>query len=330
MRYGVLLRVRLASLLIAVVALAGCRRQPLRAVRIGIQDNVFPALALVAKGEGFFEDAGLDVTIKKYPSGKLALNAALAGEVELCTVADMPIMVNSFTRDDFRILCSMGYTDNGAWIIARRDHGIDKAADLRGKTIGTQEGSAVHFFLSAFLVHNRIPASDVTNTFMPATELPGALSAGTIDAFSMRNPYISEARTALGDNAIEFLAPYAYRQFHILVIRKDVLDSDPSVARDIVAALVRAETFVLNNRAAAVRAVVRQLGPERESEVASDWDSYTFVVALGQGMIRCLEDQAGWAVENGRTGGRTPPAFLDFIAPAAIKAVRPESFSVIE
>ncbi len=326
-----LFHVHTVMLLLVALAVSGCgARKPVRALRIGVQDNVFPALVLAAKGGGFFEKEGLDVTLVKYPSGKLAFNAALAGEVDMATVADMPVMVNRFKRDDFRLLCTLGYTDNGAWIIARRDRGITTPADLAGKTVGTQEGSAVHFFLGSLLVHHRISPRDVNIVFMPAVELVTALTEGTIDAFSMRNPFIAQAREALGDNAIEIFDPHAYRQFFILAARKDLLDRDASVAEDAVAALVKAEAFASSAPGEAQAVVAAQLGPDRAAEVANDWDTYTFEIALGQGLIRGLEDQARWAIEMRRAPASEVPDFRTVLAPAAIKAVRPQSFTVME
>ena len=126
----------------------------------------------------------------KYPSGKLAFQAMLRGEVDVATVADMPLMHHGFSSDGVAVVATVATVDEGAWIVARRDRGIESPADLKGKRIGTQKNSAVHFFLGMFLLANRITADDVEVVFMEATELPGALASGGIDAFSMRNPFI--------------------------------------------------------------------------------------------------------------------------------------------
>ena len=131
------------SCILSVVFAAGCSRnlskkkEPLEKLRIGIQANTITAIVLVAEGREFFEEQGLDVTIIKYPSGKLALQGLFNDEVDLATAADLPVMSSSFTRDDYSIICTIAYTDNGAWILARNDHGIDNAFGLRGKKIGS-------------------------------------------------------------------------------------------------------------------------------------------------------------------------------------------------
>ena len=54
--------------------------------------------------KGYFENEGLDLTIKEYGSGKAATESILNGEVDISTVADMPVVFNSFSREDFCII----------------------------------------------------------------------------------------------------------------------------------------------------------------------------------------------------------------------------------
>jgi len=75
-------------------------------VRIGIAQIVFSTPLLIAVEKGFLKEAGLDVRVKEYPFGKPALEAMLAGECDLATVADIPIVFNSFKRDDFLVIAT--------------------------------------------------------------------------------------------------------------------------------------------------------------------------------------------------------------------------------
>lgn len=49
------------------------------------------------------------------------------------------------------------------------------------------------------------------------------LANGEIDAFSHREPFISEAKKRLGDNAIVFEIPGAYTKTFNLVVRDDLV-----------------------------------------------------------------------------------------------------------
>jgi ABC-type nitrate/sulfonate/bicarbonate transport system substrate-binding protein len=136
---------------IAAIPAGGCsvQREP---VSIALSLEPMSALAVIADTEGFLRKEGLDATIKEYASGRLALQGMLKGEAEFATVADSPIIVSRFERDDFMLLATIASSDNEPKIVARRDRGIARPADLAGKRIGTQKGSAVHFFLHHFLL----------------------------------------------------------------------------------------------------------------------------------------------------------------------------------
>lgn len=59
---------------------------------LGVANSLLTIPVIVAEEQGFLRDAGLDVTTKRLPSGKAALDALLRGKVEAwATVAETPI-----------------------------------------------------------------------------------------------------------------------------------------------------------------------------------------------------------------------------------------------
>ena len=160
-------------------------------LRIGVEQSPLLALVMIAEDQGFFSKQGVDVKVKYYASGKLALNGMFSGEVDLATPAETPIVFSSFERMDFSIVATIGSSDNDPKIVARKDRGIQKPGNLRGKCIATQKASAVHFFLHSFLVRNGLSEKDIKLSFKHPDELVPALAKGEIDAFSMREPYVS-------------------------------------------------------------------------------------------------------------------------------------------
>ena len=302
---------------------------PVEKVSIGIQNNTITALILVAKGKGYFKEHGLDLSLRKYPSGKLALKGMFDGEVNISTVSDIPVMVSSILRDDFLVLGTIAKTGSGAWIIARKDHGIEKPFDLKSKKIATQKASAVHFFLSMFLLHNQISESHVHLIFMKAEDLPGALVHGDIDAFSMRNPFIKEAKNTLGDKAVELFAPDVYRQTFNLVVKKEFIKSNPDVIRRLLKALVEAEKIINQSKEEAIDIVVNELGEIRKSEVTSVWKNFLFKLSLDQSLVLQLEDEARWAIQNKLTKETKVPNYLNYLYLDGLKGVKPEAVTVI-
>lgn len=322
---------------LAWLAVMGVRRHSLpgRApdvcipLRVGIQDNVICALPLIADQMGYFRELGLAVELVPYASGKLALQAMFDGEVAAATCADTPIVTASFERDDFAVFATIAWTDRGAWITARRDRGIAAPGDLRGKTVATQRDSAVHFFLSAYLARHGIAEHEVDLRFMPATELPEALAAGTIDAFSMRNPFAAQAKALLGGLAVEFYDPDIYRQTFNLVTWRHALASDAAIWERLLRALAAAEALVSRDSEAARRAVTGRLGGDRSEEMADDWDRYAFTLTLDQSIFVTLEDQARWSRRLDPDGNLRIPNYGRFVETGPLRAVNPAAVKVI-
>lgn len=302
--------------------------QAREAVTFGLARESLAALAMVARDRGYFADAGLDVTVKEYKSGQLALAGFLAGEAAVATTADIPIAFESLLRQDFAIIATIGSSDNEPRIIARKDLGIATPADLRGKRVATQRASAVHFFLHMFLLQNGMTADDVSVSFMKADELVRALADGRIDAFSMREPYISQALKAVGEHGVVFSKPGLYRKTFNVVASNDLLESRPQVARKVLDALLRAELYALENPQGAMAIVAKGLGAP-PAEVAELWADASLKVSLDQSLLISLEDEAQWIITNKFTHVGQAPSYLSLLHLDALKAVDPILVSVI-
>jgi len=297
-------------------------------VTLGLARESLAALAMIAQARGFFAYSGLDVQVKEYKSGQLALAGFLGGETDVVTTADIPIVFESLQRQDFSIIATIGSSDNEPRLIARKDRGIGRPEDLRGKRVATQKASAVHFFLHMFLLQNGMTTGDIDLGFMKADDLVPALAEGRIDAFSMREPYISQAAKALGDNAIVFAKPGLYRKTFNMVAAPDLLKSHPNVAPRLVQALVLAEGFALKYPQEAIAIVAKALGSKPE-EIAAIWPDSNLKVSLDQSLLISLEDEAQWIIGNKLAAARHAPSYLELVHLDALKAVDPILVSVI-
>jgi len=141
-------------LVVIGISVGGCSQQR-ETVTLGVETSLLPAAVWVAENKGYFQEEGLDLTIKEFDSGKASFLAMLEGEgVDISTVAPTPIMFSSFDRQDFYIFATFAYAYEDIKVIARRDKGITTAADLKGKRIGTPLGTTGQFVTEAFLIHN--------------------------------------------------------------------------------------------------------------------------------------------------------------------------------
>ena len=158
---------------------------PVKKVTLGVETSLLPSAVWVAENKGYFQEEGLDVKIKEFGSGRTALATMLSeGNLDMVTVAQTPVVFNSFNRKDYVIIGTMVYSDNDVKIFARRDRGLKNPSDLRGKTVGITKGSTGHFYLGLFLIHNGLELTEIETIDTEASALPQALADGRVDAIS--------------------------------------------------------------------------------------------------------------------------------------------------
>ncbi len=305
-----------AALLFFLPAACGNNEGPVSEkieVRLALASQPSSGLIFVALEKGFFEQAGLNIKLIEYPSGKRALNEGLlSGRTDIAVCADVPLVDAALKGSRFKIFSTVFYADNVNRIIARRDAGISRPEDLINKRVATQYASAVHFFLSQFMLAKNIEAQAFQTLYMKAEELPKALAEGRIDAFSMREPYISRARELLGNNHIIFSAPGVYRQFEALVASDRLVRQQPKVLNRYLEAVLRAEEFVRREPQQAHAIIARKLGVDAAA-VAAIWPETGLLVSLDKSSILLLEQIARWAVDSGMTENDSIPNFLNFV-----------------
>jgi len=329
-----------AAFIIAGIALAAAwyfvrspspvPEEPRDAVRIAMPMHPTSLLAHVALDQGYFAANGLDVAVKEYPSGKRALDDGLfSGHADIAWSNETPVALAGFQRSDFRIISTTLTADDVNMVIARRDSGIERPEHLRGKRIATQKGSAVHFFLHLLLLEHGLTEKDVRLSFLSAEELPTSLASGAIDAFSMRDPYISKARSLLGEEkTIIFRAPRIYDQMDVMLMRQDIFEKSPRVASKALRAMLDAQAYVASHpqEAAAIMARRLKIEPREVEEILPDFKPN---VALSQSLLVLLESEARWAMKTGLTDRKEVPDYLKLIDVNDLKRLKPEAVTII-
>lgn len=306
----------------------GVKTEMREKVTIGVSSEIINSLTWIAKEMAYFEEDGLDVTLKSYASGKLALLAMLGGEVQVATSSEVPVMSNLFKKQGFSIFGTIGMADNEVKIVARRDAGINKPSDLKGKRIATQKNSAVHFFLYSFLIYNDIDESELNLSYMHALEIVPALKNGDIDAFSMREPFIQQAKNNLGDNIVIFERPGIYTKTFNLIAYDKYMVENPEVTRKILRSIIKTEQFMKQNREVSID-IIAELHSLDKENLTNEWDGYIFEVSLYQSLLITLENEARWAIRNGLTVKTEVPNYLNYIYLDALEEVKPGAISII-
>lgn len=303
--------------------------QPLEKLTLGAETSLLSAVVWVAQNQGYYREEGLDITIKPFSSGRLSFLAMLKGAgVDISTVAPTPIMFNSFKRNDFSVFSTFAYSFNDLKVIGRIDSGITNGQSLKGKKIGITVGTTSQFFLQAFLTYHDIAMTDVQVVDMAPSDLPQAIVNRQLDAVVAWEPHAYTTQQLLQQDGVTLDSSDLYRETFNFMVMNDFAKSNLPTLKRFLAANLRATEFIKNHQVAAQNIVAETLKVDKQV-VQALWGDFSFNLSLNQSLFTTLEDEARWAIKSGLTDQKIVPDYLDFVAPQALAAIKPEAVTII-
>jgi NitT/TauT family transport system substrate-binding protein len=94
----------------------------------------------MAMEKGFYQQEGLDITYRLFPSGTTAFQAFQTGQGDIVMTGDLPSVQYFFrVKGDYRTIAVIERDAKGYVAVAQKS--ISKPQDLIGKTIATRVGS---------------------------------------------------------------------------------------------------------------------------------------------------------------------------------------------
>lgn len=320
----------LAGLCVVLLTLASsCREQPNVPTKVILAEGMQPIVApvYVADAKGFFKEQGLDVQLVPFPKGKLCLDAVLGGQANFGTVAETPLMHVGFQHQPVAILATMETATKNTKGVARKDKGVQKAADLKGRKIGVPIGGNAEYFMDVFLQKNGVSRKDVQVVNLNPPELIGAIVRGDIDAAFSFEPYITRSLNQLGDKGTILMDADIYRETFDLVSMRAWAESNRATAEKVLRALVKASQFIKANKDESVQIVAARIQLDTK-ELSNIWDYYTFDIVLDQSLMDALNSQAKWAIES-KTQSAPAPNYSYLFYTEPLKAVNQGAVSIV-
>jgi NitT/TauT family transport system substrate-binding protein len=129
----------------------------------------------------------------------------------------------------------------GSAVVVQKDGPVHSVADLRGRTIAIPSRfSDERLIVLRALKQNGIAPSEVKMVEMSPADVAGALAAKAIDAFSMGEPFPSQAEM-IGFGRVLFQAREYWPDYMscVLVVRQDVIDERPEAVQTLVDGIAR-------------------------------------------------------------------------------------------
>ncbi len=270
-------RIPLALALIAlVVGLAACgeksedvsgEAQPL-SLTLDFYPNPDHAGIYMAQKLGYFEDAGLDVTIRTPSDPAAPVKLLAAGRTDLAISYEPEVVLAA--EQGLDVLAVAALVDQPLTsMIWLRKSGVGGIAGLRGKTLATAGIPYQDAYLRTILARAGLSPSDVRTVNVGFGLLP-ALASGRVDAMlgGFRNVEGVDLRLRGLDpivTPVDRLGVPSYDEL-VLVARRDRLEEDPEEIRLFIAALARGTAAAVERPNEALAALL-EANPDLEPKL---------------------------------------------------------------
>jgi NitT/TauT family transport system substrate-binding protein len=156
----------------------------------------------VALKEGFFKQAGLNVTVESVTQSTAAIPDLLHGSIDVIGGGNYVSFLEAQANGTFPVEILAPADDCTAdtyGVVAMPSSGITKPADLAGKTIAVNLTQNVQTLTtSAVLAADGVNASSLHYVQIPFPDMGAALQTNRVDAISAVEPFLSAALAAGG------------------------------------------------------------------------------------------------------------------------------------
>ncbi|MFN8440852.1 MAG: ABC transporter substrate-binding protein [Caldilineaceae bacterium] len=184
----------------------------------------------IAQAKGYFADQGLDVELVKVEDPKDRFTALAGQQLDglVSTLDTMTLYWNAETP--FSAIFGLDDSSGGDGVLVLKDKSINSIADLKGHSIGVNVGSVSHFLLDFLLQKNGLSDADVSLVKMKQGDVPAALASGQVDAGVTWEPHLSKAAQDPNVAILTTSKETPGLIVDIMILRKDIISSNPDVA----------------------------------------------------------------------------------------------------
>jgi NitT/TauT family transport system substrate-binding protein len=325
-----LMPLRVALAVLAALGI-GLMAGPVHAapLRLAVADVLYAAPVLIADAAGFFKAEGLDLTVTHYTLGRPCLEALLDGRADIATVADTPIMFAGFQRRDFQILATFTLSGRENQVVARTDHGVQSAADLRGRRLGVFTGTSGHYYSDTFLLFHGLKPGEVIELAQNPDDRIGPLLRGEIDAAALFGTYVTEALNVLGPKARVLPNPNFVSVLFNLVTRPASAGFSDDDAFKLLRA-VRRGIDLIHHDPARAKAIMARLLKLEVTVLDKTWSDFDYRLELAQSLVTTLEAEARWALRRKFVPPGEVPDYLDLVRLEPLRRVDPRAVRIVK
>src|SRR5437016_4708337 len=219
--------------------------------------------------EGFYRDAGLDVTIVQGNGSANTAQLVANGRAQLAYADAVSVSQLIAKGAPMKIVATI-YQSNPNAVMALKKTGIKSVKDLAGKKVGVPSASSQTTMLPLLLKSNNLKESDITMIDMPVRSMVPALLQGQVDAvLGSIDAYQIQAEAQGAQLDVYRFADYGVPTVSTSIFASDsYLKENPEVVKKFIAASLKGWSFALDNPQKAIKDV-KTVFPETNEKLAT-------------------------------------------------------------
>lgn len=282
-------------------------------VRVAYMPNLGSAGSLfVGIEKGFFEEYGLKVETYEFQTGPAEIAAMGSGDIDIAQIGHG---AHALCIEGQAYIFQMDHTTSlSDEVVGNRSHGIETAADLKGKTVAVSSGTSSEIILHAALSRAGLTLDDINTVEMNVEGMTTAMIAGQIDACAVWSPNTVTLQDALGDNYVNLGGNADFLDSAIFPSSYITLDGYAKDNHDILvrfaAALNKAHDYRLSNPEDMARILAAAVDAPEDTMIRSlgeaDWETITKDCGNMDALKTVYATQQKVFINNGRITEEVP------------------------
>ncbi len=238
-----------AALAAAVPAATAARAAEPGVLRIGYQKN---GILVVARQQGAIEAAvgklGHRVRWVEFSFGPPLLEALSLDGIDFGQTGDAPPIFAQAARSTLVYAAAQEAGGSGAGILLPKGSGLRTLADLRGRRVAFAKASSAHNLTVAALEGAGLTYADIEPVTLAPADAAAAFSRGSIDAWTIWDPYFAIAEAGDGVRVLATADAIA-KQNNFFLASRELADGRGPVLAAAVAALGEVAQWCTQHRA---------------------------------------------------------------------------------
>jgi sulfonate transport system substrate-binding protein len=216
---------------------------------IRIDFATYNPVSLVLKDKGFLEKElekdGIKVRWVQSLGSNKALEFLNAGSIDFGSTAGAAALIGKINGNPIKSIYVYSRPEWTA-LVTRKDTGIAKVEDLKGKRVAVTRGTDPHIFLVRALQEAKLTEKDVKLVLLQHPDGRTALERGDVDAWAGLDPLMAAAEVESG--AQLFYRNAAANTWGVLNVSEAFAKDNPALVERVLKAYEEARKYALANK----------------------------------------------------------------------------------